>query len=62
MLVPLTVYFVIESGSATGLGQLMQFSPVDGDHKYVEAPVAEREIPIPLHIIVSTPAFVAGSG
>jgi hypothetical protein len=43
-----------------GLAQLLQDKPVDGDHWYVDAPLADNDTDEPKHISLSSPAFTVG--
>ena len=42
ILVPVTVYVVVVTGLTVTLSQVVHDKPVDGDHEYVAAPVADR--------------------
>ena len=50
------------AGEAVGDVQAVQDRPVEGDHTYVEAPVAARVVEAPAHIVASVPALTVGNG
>jgi hypothetical protein len=61
-LVPRTVYKVVLAGEATGEVQLVQESPVPGDHVYVAAPVPVSVVELPAQIETFAPPSTVGNG
>ena len=62
-MVPVTVYVVVVAGLAVTLAVFVAFSPADGLHTYVVAPLAVKAVPVgePLHMATSAPAEVTGT-
>ena len=48
-LTPVTVYVMLDDGSAVTLAPVVVFKPVDGAQEYVMAPEALSEAAVPLH-------------
>ena len=60
MSVIVRVYVVLVVGPATGFWQVVQLSPVDGDHTKVPAPLPSNVVLLPLQIVTSFPALAEG--
>jgi len=58
--VPVTVYVVVAVGFAVTAAVFVALKPVEGDHAYVDAPVAVKLALEPLQIVASTPALTVG--
>jgi hypothetical protein len=54
------MYLVVKFVVATGFATLELFNPADGDHEYVEAPVAFNGICMPGQAVVSPNPFTLG--
>ena len=61
-LVPVTMYLVVSTGFALGLGQIVQLRPVAGLQLYCAAPVAFNCTALPKQSSRSLPAFTGGNG
>ena len=59
-MVPVTVYEVVAAGVAVTVAPVVALKPVDGDHEYVVAPEAVRDVLTPAHTAASPPALVVG--
>lgn len=42
---------IAETGFATTLEPEVKFNPVDGDHEYVDAPLAVKFVLVPEHVV-----------
>jgi len=49
LLVPITVYVVVNRGLAETIESVTEFNPVDGDHEYNAAPETESVAIVPGH-------------
>lgn len=61
-LVPVTTYVDVTVGFAVTVDPEVVFNPVDGDHVYVDAPLAVNVVLVPLHIAEGVGAETVGSG